>query len=212
MVRTLKLKTNPHHTPYKIGWVKKGIETLVQETSTFMFSIGKTYQTQICCDIIEMDACHIILVRLWQFDNKAIYDGFKNTYDIQWEDKRIIFLPTTLSCSFPHSTKQLNSITPPRLFYSHMLSNKACWALVNKGIQELQLSTSHPSLTTLLNEFKAISPAELPNQLPPLRDIQHHIDFIPSVVLPNLPHYRMTPKDYANLHQQVKELLDKGSI
>ena len=89
-----------------------------------------------------MDACHIILGRPWQFDNKAIYDGFKNTYDIQWEDKRLTFLPTTLSCSFPQSTPQLNSITSPRLFYSHMLSNKACWALVSKGIQELQPSTS----------------------------------------------------------------------
>ena len=47
----------------------KGIETTVQDTSTFTFSIGKTYQTFITCDIIEMDACHIILGWPWQFDN-----------------------------------------------------------------------------------------------------------------------------------------------
>ena len=69
LVKILKLRSEPHSTPYKIGWVMKGIEITVKETSTFTFSIGKTYQTQITCDIIDMDACHVILGRLWQFDN-----------------------------------------------------------------------------------------------------------------------------------------------
>ena len=63
LVKTLKLKVQPHSTPYKIGWVLKGVDLAIKERRTFSFSIGKSYQTQVTCDIINMDASHLILGR-----------------------------------------------------------------------------------------------------------------------------------------------------
>ena len=63
LVKVLKLKVEPHTTPYKIGWVMKGVEINVKETNTFTFSIGKSYQTQVTCDVIDMDTSHLILGR-----------------------------------------------------------------------------------------------------------------------------------------------------
>lgn len=49
---------------------------------------------------------------------------------------------------------------------------------------------------SLLVRFKGIALEELLAGLPPLQDIQHQIDFVPSAILFNLPHYRMLNYKY----------------
>ena len=61
-----------------------------------------------------------------------------------------------------------------------------------------------------MKEFVDVFSEELPNSLPPKRDIQHAIDLAQGSSLPNLPHYRMNPTEHAELKRQVDELLNKG--
>ena len=37
----------------------------------------------------------------------------------------------------------------------------------------------------LVEEFEDVFPGELPEELPPLHDIQHQIDLVPGWILPN---------------------------
>ena len=82
----------------------------------------------------------------------------------------------------------------------------------------LSLKSSSPSkqyptkVQLLLKEFSDVFPEELPNKLPPMRDVQHAIDLVPGATLSNLPHYRLNPIEHAELKRQIEDLMKKGFL
>ncbi|XP_052882726.1 uncharacterized protein LOC128291585 [Gossypium arboreum] len=48
--------------------------------------------------------------------------------------------------------------------------------------------------------------------LPPLRGIEHQIDFVPGAIIPNRPIYRANLEETKELQRQVNELMEKGYI
>ena len=64
----------------------------------------------------------------------------------------------------------------------------------------------------ILEAFKDVVPEEIPHGLPPMIDIQHHIDLGPRAILPNKAAYKVSPKKHEELQRQVDELVQKGLI
>ena len=55
------------------------------------------------------------------------------------------------------------------------------------------ISDLREKIQEMLAEFGDIIVDDLPNELPPKRDVNHHIDFIPGASLPNKATHRLTP-------------------
>ena len=56
-------------------------------------SIGKHYKEEVLCDVIDMDVCHILLGRPWQFDNDITYRGRDNVMMFTWGTHKIAMAP-----------------------------------------------------------------------------------------------------------------------
>jgi hypothetical protein len=61
VVDKLALETEKHPNPYQLEWLKKGNEVIVSKRYLVSFSIGSRYKDKIWCDIVAMDACHLLL-------------------------------------------------------------------------------------------------------------------------------------------------------
>ena len=68
------------------------------------------------------------------------------------------------------------------------------------------------SIESLLQDYKYVFPASVPDGLPPLRGIAYHIDLIPGAALPNRPAYRSNPQETKEIEKQVTELMSKGWV
>ena len=93
MVEKLNLSTEKHPQPYKVSWLRKGNEVRVDQKCLVQFSIGPIYKDEVWCDVVPMDACHVLLGRPWQYDRRAVHDGYKNTYTFQKHGARITLGP-----------------------------------------------------------------------------------------------------------------------
>jgi hypothetical protein len=60
MVEKLGLKRTMHPTPYKVSWLQKGHQVLVNEQCKVEIQIG-SYKDEVLCDIMPMDVCHVLL-------------------------------------------------------------------------------------------------------------------------------------------------------
>nr|GEY20730.1 RNA-directed DNA polymerase [Tanacetum cinerariifolium] len=142
------------------------------------------YTDEVWCEVISMDACHLLLERPLQYDRRTKHDGFRNTYSFKKDGIHIVLAPLD-SCDSSTSTMLLSK--SEFLDYYKATDPKILFALV------------------VTEQNTIIS-------LPLMREIQHCIDFLRDASIPNKPAYRMNPKEHEELHRQVTELLEKGLI
>ncbi|XP_050255227.1 uncharacterized protein LOC126701144 [Quercus robur] len=209
VVQKLGLATEKHPNSYKLSWLKKGNEVTVSKRCLVSFSIGLKYKDNSWCDVVVMDACHLLLGRPWQYDREVQHDGRKNTYSFMFGSTKIVLLPCKEVEPKPTSGGGKNLLAK-RAFVEEMFDSGLVIVLLGK--ESSKGSVVPEAVKSLLDEFANVFPNDLPEGLLPLQDIQHQIDLVPGSNLPNRPHYRMSPKEHEELRRQVEGLLLKGHI
>ena len=94
-------------------------------------------------------------------------------------------------------------------------TNQPIFVLLYKEIcfNTNELDESLPSVVvSLLQEYEDVFPNDVSSGLPPIRGIEHQINFLPSTTFPNRPAYKSNPKETKELQRQVEELLTKGHV
>ena len=96
MVEKLGMPTCKHPRPYKLQWLNDSGEVRVNKQVLVAFSIGK-YEDEVLCDVVPMQAGHLLLGRPWQFDRKVQHDGFTNKYSFVHNQRTVTLVPLTPS-------------------------------------------------------------------------------------------------------------------
>ncbi|GKB78780.1 putative reverse transcriptase domain-containing protein, partial [Tanacetum coccineum] len=181
-----------------VGWLKKGGDVTVSKCVHVLFSVGNTYKDNSWCDVVSNDACHLLLGRHWEYDRDITHNGRTNTYSFLFGGVKITLMPNKPKEVISKPTGTLLTLSQ---FEDELEMGDDVFVLIGKEVAED--SEIPKAMIPLLEEFSDVFPDELPDGLPPLRDIQHHIDLEPVSQLPNRPHYRMSPREHEELRRHI---------
>ena len=92
LVEKLGLPTSKLPRPYKLQWLNDSEEVRVNKQVLISFQIGK-YDNEVLCNVVSMQAGHLLLRRPWQFDRKVKHDDFTNKYSFVHNQRRITLVP-----------------------------------------------------------------------------------------------------------------------
>ncbi|XP_071917089.1 uncharacterized protein [Coffea arabica] len=196
MLERLNLPTSDHPRPYKLQWLNNSGEITLapltpQQVHEDQIGLQKEYDMH--CDNKKKNL-HDTKSKMAEPSSHKI-DTSHSAIEGKKERKSIMLARTRDVRKALHS----NQILLILFFKESLLTN--------------ELGASLPSaIANLLQEYQDVFPEDIPNGLPPLRGIEHQIDFIPGSSLPTKAPYRTNPEETKEQQRQVEDLLSKGWI
>ena len=94
MVDKLGLPTTKQPGPYKLQWLYDSGEVKVSKQALISFRIGR-HEDEVLCNVVPMQAGHLLLGRPWQFDHQVKHDVYSNKYSVVHNQRTLTLVPMT---------------------------------------------------------------------------------------------------------------------
>jgi hypothetical protein len=85
LVKQLGLKTQIHHNPYTLKWIRNNRQMHITKQCTLKFAISSKYVDAVTCDVVPLSECELFLGSPYFFDRKEIFYGEKNQFQLTKE-------------------------------------------------------------------------------------------------------------------------------
>lgn len=118
MVGQLQFSVQPHPQPYFVGWVTDNYQHVTSQCEV-SFSIGK-YRDIVRCDVLNMNACHMLLSHLLQFDVDVIHQGKANTCAFVKDGVKFLLAPSSSKPQSPSRSPKVDSTPKPLTQPNHL--------------------------------------------------------------------------------------------
>ncbi|XP_078445572.1 uncharacterized protein LOC144714667 [Wolffia australiana] len=152
----LGLALVPHPEPYHISWVDAST-LLVQYQCAIPLKMN-TYEDTVICDVLPMRIGSIILGRPWLFDDNVRLDG------------RVA--PPTPRIDTPEATADPKQKLPREPKYPIFDDLPVCCTLAfDVPSNDPPPISDAPELAELISEYSEVFPDELPDRLPPVKEL-----------------------------------------
>ena len=92
VVHALGLSMWRHPQPHHVEWLYNSEKLKITHKVRVKFAVGDYIDT-VDCDVVPMDACHLLLGRPWQYDHDAVHAGKSNTYTFMHDGRRPMLKP-----------------------------------------------------------------------------------------------------------------------
>ena len=160
------------------------------------------FPTQANLNILPLGSYDLLIGMDWLVAHKTNLDYYNKNLECENEEGRRV---TLQGIQNPISVRQISSLQVKK----YCKKGSPLYAIqVLKYVENNKTSLyDHP----ILREYKYVFPEEVPD-LPPRRDIEFSIEFVPRVVPISITPYRMSTLELVELKMQLKEMSDKDYI
>ncbi|RDX82413.1 hypothetical protein CR513_36786, partial [Mucuna pruriens] len=92
LVKKLALPIFVQLRPHKLQRLSERRELLVDKQVKVIFTL-RGYEDKVVCDVVPMEATHLLLGRPWQYNKKVIHDGVTNRFTFVHLGQRFMLKP-----------------------------------------------------------------------------------------------------------------------